>query len=169
MNLRQPKMTTSRILYAIGASLLFLVALGASMMWPELVIWVAWMLAALLMFSGRVLGEELEEVKENRDKWRDLEGVMERARIDAERLVSRLADALEAQRTMLDKRDAEIQRLKDEYDQKEAERLDACDFGNVAQQRVERYEALFSWLKEKGYITVALVDQFMKLAESEEA
>lgn len=112
-------MTASRILYAVGVALLFLAAFGASMMWPELVIWVAWMAVALLMFSGRVLGEELEEVKENRDKWRDLEGKMERARIDAERLVSQLTDALEAQRVMLDKRDAEIQRLRGEAEEVE--------------------------------------------------
>lgn len=58
----------TRILSIIATTLLFLVTFAASIMWPGPVVWVAWMIAALLWWSNGVLEGEVEEARASRDR-----------------------------------------------------------------------------------------------------
>lgn len=115
-----------RFLYYVGATLILLITFTASLRWPEFVIWVTWMLAALLWFSASVLGGEAEEAKRSRDRWASLErkmegevgrlqGQLEKRQTEVENLrgaIDKFAELVEAQ-------EAEIGRLKGELEKYE--------------------------------------------------
>lgn len=163
-----------RILYWAGVALVIGAVAGASYAWPEMAVWVAWAYCLLNWCAIRNREEWLEQVKASRDRWRKLHSEMgdalggqlgvERAR--AKRLIKELSEALESQRVMLDKRETEIQRLTSECDRLQNELTGAYESHSFAQQRADRYEDFIQWLKKRGYVTVALVDQFMKLEEA---
>lgn len=155
-----------RALFWVGVALVIGVAAGASYLWPNVLIWVAWAQALLCWYVAHFYETEWKRAEVSRDRWRGLHGRMEGQRDKADRLISELADALESQRIMLNKRDAEIERLKGDCDRLQAECVGAYESHSFAQQRADRYEDFIQWLKKKGYITVALIDQFMKLEEA---
>jgi hypothetical protein len=166
-----------RILYWLGAVLVIGVTAGASYLRPDVVVWMAWGNAALFWLAARNEGERVKLAEASRDRWRKLHteigdalgGQLGVERVKAKRLIRELSDTLESQRIMLDKQAVEIERLKAKCDQLEVERVGAWESHGFAQQRADRYEAFIQWLKKRGYITVALVDQFMKLEERTEA
>lgn len=115
-----------RLLYWVGVPLIITVTFTASLRWPEFVIWVAWMLAALLWFSASVVGGEAEEAKRSRDRWASLA-----RKAEAE------VDRLERQ---LEKRQAEVENLRGAID-KFAELVDAqeAEIGRLKGE-LEKYE-----------------------------
>lgn len=118
------------LLYWVGVPLIMAVTFAASLRWPEFVIWVAWMLAALLWFSASVLGGEAEEAKRSRDRWASLERKMEgevgrlQGQLEKRQTeVENLRGAIDKFAELVDMQEAEIGRLKGELEQVESEEV----------------------------------------------
>lgn len=158
-----------RILYWLGVALVIGVTAAASYLWPDVAVWAAWLDAAIFWLAAHLQGERVRLAEASRDRWRKLHDRTE-DRLERQ-LKSQKAETLELQKAtgrlaeINQAHNAEIQRLKAECDRLEADRVGAWESYSCARQRADRLEAFIQWLKKRGHLTVALVDQFMKLEE----